>query len=157
MIVIPSSAWRRLIGEFLKTGPALERVGYFDGVRNKDIGVVTTVVIPEAELHPRYYRVSADAMSAAGQHLRRYDLVRLAQVHTHGGVWTGHSKRDDERAYSQRPGALSIVLPDHGLCCPGLGDAGVHLRERGGWRELAPDEVLERIRLVPDFLDFRPE
>lgn len=47
------------------------------------------------------------------------------------------------------------MLPAYGLTCPGLGDAGVHLRERDGWRRLEHDEVARHAKVVPSVLDLR--
>jgi hypothetical protein len=94
-------------------------------------------------------------MSEAGKHLREFGLRRLAQVHTHPNAWTGHSDVDDDRAYSQIPGATSIVLPDYGRRTGKLNSAGVHYRTETCWRELTPDEIREVVRVVPSNFDFR--
>src|SRR5262249_11798694 len=118
-------------------------------------GVVTTVTIPHAQVNQGNFRVTPEAMSQAGQHMRAFRLCRLAQVHTHPDAWTGHSPWDDEWAYSQLPGAISIVLPHYARRRPSLADAGIHLRTENGWRQLLPTEVAEYVRIVPSFFDFR--
>lgn len=155
MIVVPEFLWERMLAEFRWVRLSIERVAYLDGVSTQPGGVVTTLTLPNAILEPRHYRVSAEAMSEAGQHLRAHGLRRLAQVHTHGGRWVDHSYEDDRRAYSQQDGAVSIVLPHHGKHLPTVADAGVHLREPDGWRRLEPCEVPDYLRVVPGFLDFR--
>src|SRR5579862_8544145 len=105
MIVVASALWERMLEAFSGFDEDLERVAYFDGVAFEDGGVATTLCLPLARSLPRSFQVPAEAMSAAGKHLRAHRLRRLAQVHTHPGDWTGHSPYDDERAYSQRPGA----------------------------------------------------
>lgn len=155
MIVVPGLLWERMLAELPRGRPAVERVAYLDGVPMETGGVVTTLTVPNATLEPRRYSVSAEAMSEAGQHLRAQGLRRLAQVHTHGGRWLGHSREDDRRAYSQQDGAASIVLPHHGKHLLTVADAGVHLREPDGWRRLKPHEVPDYLRVVPGFLDFR--
>src|SRR5438105_998999 len=109
MITIPDCMWELLLDEFAVEARQVEQVGYFDGVPFDVGGVVTTVTIPDADLRPRFFDVSPSAMSQAGKHFRAFRLVRLAQVHTHPEAWTGHSPHDDQRAYSQLEGALSIV------------------------------------------------
>lgn len=157
MIWIPYEIWSRLLDEFARFPRGVERVAYLDGVRLAGDGVVTTLVFPDAHCTPGYYTVSSDAMSEAGQHFRRFGMVRLAQAHTHGGDWVEHSPRDDAMAYSQRLGALSIVLPEHARHRPLPIDpvTGVLVKESDGWRLLNEDEVLDWIRLVPGFLDNR--
>jgi len=135
-------------------------VAYLDGVRFRDSdgilqGVATTVTVPDTVTTPRNYTVSATAMSQAGEHFTVLGLVRLAQVHTHGQARVGHSPVDDGRAYSQRDGALSLVLPYHAVCRPSLRQAGVHLREPDGWRRITVDEIDGVVRLVPGLIDHR--
>ena len=69
--------------------------------------------MPDAVTTPYNFQVTPDAMAQAGEHFTPLGLVRLAQVHTHGNACTRHSPTDDQRAYSQRDGALSLVLPHH--------------------------------------------
>lgn len=157
MIVLPDGTWERLLTEFARHVEGVELIAYLDGVRRDDIGVVTTLVIPDADLAPRYFTVPATAMSQAGQHFRAHRLARLLQVHTHGGDWCGHSPRDDEMAYSQVPGALSLVLPFHARRHPSPHDGLLHIREEGGWRALGEAEARHTLRLVPAHLDFRSD
>ncbi len=155
MIVVTETLWERMLVEFYRLGPSKERVAYLDGVPMQGGGVVTTLTLPDAVLEPRRYRISADAMSEAGGHLRAHRLRRLAQVHTHGRRGVDHSHDDDRRAYSQKDGAVSIVLPYHAKRKPEIADAGVHVREPAGWRRLEPSAVADYLRVVPGFLDFR--
>jgi hypothetical protein len=159
MIAIPAWAWKALVDTFTDTVGLVERVVFLDGVAAGDSpldgGVVTTVTLPQADESEGHWHVNANEMSRAGGHLRVYGLTRLCQVHSHPGPWTGHSSADDELAFSQAPGAISIVLPAHGLTCPGLGDAGVHRREDRSWRQLEHDEVARYVKVVPSVLDLR--
>lgn len=155
MITIPESLWGAMLEEFSRDKRQVEQVCYFDGVLLGDDGAVTTMTTPSAVLEASRFHVPPEAMSEAGKHLRRFKLRRLAQVHTHPAEWTGHSRWDDEWAYSQLPGALSIVLPHFGRAQPRLEQAGVHLRSSAGWRQLSPAEVPLYVRLVPGRLDFR--
>jgi hypothetical protein len=155
MITIPETLWETMLAEFAKDRRSVEQVCYFDGVLLGESGVVTTMTIPCAKLEAGRFHVHPDAMSEAGKHLRRLKLRRLAQVHTHPAEWTGHSMWDNEWAYSQLPGALSIVLPHFGRTRTPLEQAGVHLRSSSGWRQLACEEVPLHLRLVPGILNFR--
>lgn len=156
MLLIPEVLWSGAIGAMRRHPQDRERVAYFDGVRVGDDAVATTLTLPEVEESQLNFTVTAENMSRAGRHLSVHDLRRLAQIHDHPEEWTGHSRFDDEMAYSQRPGSLSIVVPHFAGCSPGLSDCGVHRRERRGWRELSPDEVREELRLVPSTIDLRP-
>lgn len=156
MIVVPDTLWERLLDLLLEPTGDVERVGFMDGVVAGGVMVATTVVVPDATLTPGYYDVSAEQMSEAGRHLRRHRLQRLAQVHTHGGIWTGHSERDDRLAYSHDDGALSIVVPFHARQRPQITACGVHECLGGTWRELSPAEAGKLLRVVPSALNFRP-
>lgn len=168
MLIVPEAIWAQMLDELARHRPGVERVAYLDGYRlgsSRDLdgfeqvatstAVVTTIALPDAELHPGYFRVSAAAMSKVGAHLRRERMARLAQVHTHGDDWLDHSPIDDEDAYSQRIGSLSLVLPKHAVLRPTLHAAGIHVRERSGWRRLTSAEITESIHIVPSIYDFR--
>ena len=159
MLSIPDSVWAALLDAFAQTDPGLERVAYLDGYRCTDggkvHGVVTTVTIPDANLNPRNYQVIGDAVSQAAQHLFAHGMVRLAQVHTHGGANTAHSRINDERAYSQLDGAISIVLPKHARDRPDPLDGTVHVRGPHGWGALANATAADHIRVVPSIVDLQ--
>jgi hypothetical protein len=155
VIVITESLWDELLDAIRKPKGKVERVAFLDGVVAGAVATVTTVVVPNATLKRGYYDVSAEAMSEAGKHLRRFRLQRIAQVHTHEAGWVGHSERDDELAYSHEDDAVSIVLPHHGKHRPTPRQAGVHVCENQIWRELELDEIDELIRMVPTTLSFR--
>jgi hypothetical protein len=147
--------WEALLDEFRWPRTDVERVAYIDGVGCAEISVATTLTFPNAEMHPRYFSVSADAMSEAGQHFRRFGLERLAQVHTHPGRNVDHSEFDDENAYSQMNGAISVVLPHYARYRPELKDCGVHITDELGWARLGASDIQKFIRVVPGCLDFR--
>jgi hypothetical protein len=160
VLSIPEPVWNTLLNAFAAAPAGHERVAYLDGVRYRDRtgavhGVATTVTVPDAVTSAGNYAVSAAAMAQAGEHFEILGLVRLAQVHTHGDHWVGHSTVDDRRAYSQRDGALSLVLPHHAAGRPGPWQAGIHIREPTGWRWIAADEIDNVVRLVPGLIDQR--
>ncbi len=160
---IPEAVWLAILDLLGTHRPGVERVAYLDGFRIDEAGypdvaldaqvfVATTVVVSEAVLRPRNYVVPAEAVSAAGRHLRVGRMTRVSQIHTHGNDWVEHSPTDDDRAYSQRPGAVSIVVPFHGATRPELEDCGVHVRTATAWQRVRPDSV---IKIIPSVLDHR--
>lgn len=162
-IRVPEAVWQTVLDLFERHEPGVERVAYLDGFRIDEAGypdsapddqvfVATTVVVPDAVLSSGNYSVSARAISDAGVHLRTGRMTRVAQVHSHGNDRVKHSPTDDERAYSQRPGAISIVVPFHGTDRPPLASCGVHLRTDAGWQRVRPDAV---IAIIPSILDHR--
>jgi len=160
VLSIPEPVWNALLNAFATAPAEHERVAYLDGFRYRGPtgalnGVATTVTVPDAVTSPGNYTVSPMAMAQAGEHFDVLGMVRLAQVHTHGDRWVGHSTMDDQRAYNQRDGALSFVLPHHAVGRPTPWQAGVHLREPAGWRRLTGDEINNVVRLVPGLIDHR--
>jgi hypothetical protein len=155
MIVLSEMIWDTLLDEFRWPRSAVERVAYIDGIDCGDLRIATTLTLPNVDMHPTYFTVSGDSMSEAGQHFRRLDMQRIAQVHTHPGRDVRHSSFDDENAYSQMNGAVSIVLPYHARPRPPLSECGVHLRGNCGWRRLSGREIENIIRILPGCLDFR--
>ncbi|MEV0623569.1 hypothetical protein AB0I81_60350 [Nonomuraea sp. NPDC050404] len=160
---IPEALWKAVLDLFAQHPPGVERVAYLDGYRIDETGypgtspghtvyVAVTVVVPDAILRPGNYVVPAEAVSAAGHHLRAERMTRIAQIHSHGDDWVEHSRTDDDRAYSQRPGAISIVVPFHGATRPDVTDCGVHVRTETGWRRVHPANF---IKIIPSVLDHR--
>jgi hypothetical protein len=144
-----------MFAEFSKEKRQVEQVCYFDGVISDECAVITTITFPDAKLEPGRFRVEPQAMSEAGKHLRALKLCRIAQVHTHPTEWVGHSPWDNEWAYSQLPGAVSIVLPHFGRTRSDLYQVGVHLRSTRGWEQLSSEQVKQNLRIVPTTFDFR--
>jgi hypothetical protein len=156
VIWIPEDVWNDLLGAFAAAPSGVERVAYLDGVvinEAKPAGVVTTLVIPKAELQPGRYVISADAMSSAARHMRPNRLRRLVQVHTHGSDFTLHSCIDDRDAYSQHNGAASLVLPAHATSWPMPAEGTLHIRRDDGWRPLRGDDIRDVLRVVPSVID----
>jgi hypothetical protein len=143
------------LGQFARQKPGDERIAFLDGFGGEEVAVATTVTVPDAECTPGYYTVNAEQMREAGAHFRQYSMRRLAQVHTHGGFATTPSCRDERLAYSQRAGALSIVLPHHAEDRPSPVDGSVNERTSDGWRRLSAEEAAAAISIVPSLLDFR--
>lgn len=152
-LVIPASAWENTVENLRRPPHDRERVVYLDGPAIPGgISVVTTVTVPATEKSAGHFRVTAANMSRAGKHLRRFKLLRLAQVHAHPTDWVAHSEYDDAMAFSQRDGAVSIVVPDYAGCAPGLSDCGVHIREPEAWRRLSKTEQTALLLIVPSMI-----
>ena len=161
MLILSDATWRQVLAMLATSQPGVERVAYLDGARTGDgtslgPGIVMTVSVPYAVQSAGHFTVSAEEMSRAGAHLRRYGLVRLAQIHTHPGHDTRHSPTDDERAYSRKAGAVSIVLPWHAADDPSPADGTVHVHDGHGWRRLSQADAEAFIRLIPATVDTRP-
>jgi hypothetical protein len=157
-LFIHADLWQAATGSLHARPHDRERVAFLDGPVPAEGGpaVATTLVLPELQNSWGNYRISPDAMSRAGGHLRHLGMLRLAQIHSHPSAWTGHSDHDDEFAFSHRDGAISIVVPHYGSCSPGLHDCGVHVCLDGAWHEIPRNSIDDVVRMLPSILDFRP-
>jgi len=156
-LILSAALWQQALGELRVPPHNRERVAYLDGPKIPGaLAVATTLTIPNADAHEGYFDVPPEEMSLAGRHLKAFDMRRLAQIHTHPFGWVGHSEYDDERAFSQREGAISIVVPHFAACAPGVFECGLHLRGPNGWYEPSGEERLALIRIVPALIDMRP-
>lgn len=155
MLTIPDHYWSQLLDGFNRDRSKNERVAYLDGVRMSGSGesVVTTLTVPRATAFPTYFYIQPEDVVAAGRHLFRDGLHRLAQVHSHPGRSVDHSDYDDGRAYSQRVGAISIVVPLHGRTRPTLLECGIHVRSPEKWVRLSPEDATAVVRQVASVND----
>lgn len=138
---------RRCEGTVRWAGPAFQAKCRFQ--------IVTTVVVPFQRVGPGLFEVPHEATRAMGDALVADYLVNLAQLHTHPDSSVCHSSWDDERAYSSRDGALSIVWPHYGKVLAPMGLWGVHESRARTWVRLADAEAARRIVVVPSLRDLR--
>jgi hypothetical protein len=134
----------------------VETACFWFGVDLGGYQVATTVAVAKLFQTRGNFRVEKDSMRRLSASMAQQRLLNLAQVHTHPSEWVNHSPYDDERAYSTREGALSVVWPDYGQSIRhDLRKLGVHEMRAGAWRQLGVAEILERVRLVDSLADFR--
>ena len=156
MLIIPASLWETATTVLREPPHDRERVAYLDGPPgHADARVATTITVPHAEQRAGHFQVTSAEMSRAGLHLRALGLVRHAQIHSHPDGWAGHSGYDDEHAFSQRDGAISIVVPHYAGCAPGIADCGIHVRDEDGWKELDNAQAAAAVMIVPSLVDLR--
>ena len=155
MLIIPSSVWEGMQSEFQKRRSRVEQVCFLEGYEFRGQKVVTTFTFPRAELRRDFFHIDSEQISRAALHLRAFNLRRLAQVHTHPRDWVGHSEYDNDHAYSQSEGALSIVLPNYGLRTVNLDKAGVLVRTLSEWLEINPEDKANFVVIVPSKVDLR--
>jgi hypothetical protein len=117
--------------------------------------VATTVLVPGQRVGPGRFELPHEATRAMGEALGRDGLINLAQLHTHPGSGVRHSPWDDERAYSSRDGALSIVWPHHGQLLAPVRLWGVHECRGRAWVRLTGDDATQRIVVLPSLRDLR--
>ena len=136
----------------------LESVVYWYGLELHDLNtdIVVAVAIPNADLHNMRYEVSAEEAARMGKVMMTNSLVCLAQIHTHPGKDTNHSRYDDLNSISTRNGFLSLVAPNYGCRLDlGLDKVSVHEAWDARWYQLARPARKQRIRIIEDLADLR--
>lgn len=92
----------------------VETACFWFGVDAGQLQVVTTVAVPKLYQTRGNYTVEMTSLRRLAAGMRASGLTNLAQLHTHPSDWVDHSPYDDERAYSTREGALSLVWAYYG-------------------------------------------
>lgn len=81
--------------------------------------------------------------------LSKYNLIQVAQVHSHPTQWVGHSQGDDEMAAFKANGLLSIVVPEY--CKNGmlpLTICGIHRFSDGKFKQLSAKYIQKHFQLT---------
>ena len=133
-----------------------EGIVFLAGYEMSDVTLFTTAIAPDADHGWGHVICSEEVVGATARAARAYGLAVLAQVHTHGGDWTEHSRGDDSLIVMPFEGMLSLIAPHYGrfglLPLHGL---GVHQYQDGEWVAIAESSTRERFHVVPDRLDLR--
>ncbi|WOS66962.1 MULTISPECIES: Mov34/MPN/PAD-1 family protein [Sinorhizobium] len=146
----------------LATRQLLQRAGrreacvFWYGDRD-DVSVVRSVRAPVQQSFRGNYHVEPEAMSQMVHNLDA-NWRPLAQVHSHPGLNTEHSRYDDKMMSSRK--VLSIVFPLYGVqAAPWPSGLGIHEWQIDYWHMLTPAEVDGRLALhqasALDVRDFR--
>jgi proteasome lid subunit RPN8/RPN11 len=124
--------------------------GYIIG---KSFGIATTALLPYTNNMAAACSLPLDVTMNCVDAMNRAGQIVLAQVHTHPGRVCGHSATDNQWAFSDCPGLISIVVPCFGRYgMQHLFNGGTAVHERlvtGKWRRLPPTEVRQRIFVIP--------
>lgn len=118
--------------------------------------LITTALAPPAEHDRGRVMCSASHVAQVADAARSHGLALLAQLHSHPGCSTHHSRGDDHLVLMPFEGMLSIVAPHygrHGL--RPLDGLGVHQYQTGRWVLLDRLSVRAGITIIPTSLDLR--
>jgi hypothetical protein len=132
-----------------------EGVVYWFGFEMGKRGVVTTLVVPDADTSTGAVSTSAAVNAQAVATVTGTPLVILGQVHSHPARGVGHSRVDDRETFAQFPGALSIVVPFYGRRGMALGECGVHRHIDGQYQRIKVSYVEDHLRVLPGVRDLR--
>ena len=103
-------------------------------------GVIEEVWPVAANAGVAHAHVSLDDVLALGDRVASRGWFIFAQVHTHPGS-AFHSPVDDHHPLSNKPGFISVVVPNFGTDPAGFGWAWFVLAGAGRWRQLSDKEV----------------
>lgn len=117
------------------------------------IGIGTTALLPYTENAAASCTFPLDVAIACAEIMDRAELALFLQLHTHPGRLCTHSSVDDEGAFSDCAGLLSLVVPLFGRYgVRHLLEEGRGIHERmpsGAWRKLPESEGRKRLTIVP--------
>lgn len=133
-----------------------EGLVFWGGRKREDLGVITTVVLPEVEHSHGRVHVSRRSYGIAGRRARERGLLLLGQVHSHPGSDVRHSDGDDDLIGLPTEGMLSVVVPNFGVGFQELSEAGIHQLQDGRWVLCSPESVEEGMTTMPQRLDATP-
>lgn len=136
------------------TRSLLQRAGrkeacvFWFGEKNGEASVVKSVRAPEQRCMPGNYHVEVEWMSNMVRNMPA-GWRPLAQIHSHPGVNTEHSRYDDKMISSRK--ILSLVFPTYGVpSAPWPRGVGIHEWQSDYWHMLAPVYADRRIKLMDD-------
>ncbi|WP_156936441.1 Mov34/MPN/PAD-1 family protein [Mesorhizobium sp. LNJC394B00] len=143
--------------ELLQREGRRESCVFWYGERDGDTALVRSVRAPTQRSMPGNYHVEPDAISEMVRDLPE-GWKPLAQIHSHPGMGTEHSRYDDRMISSRR--ILSIVFPIYGVpAAPWPQGIGVHEWQNDYWHMLSPGQVHGRLEVIAapavDRRDFR--
>lgn len=152
-----ASETQRLLRSFHDSGEGQEGLVYWAGVARGRGGVVTTLVVPDADSGYGYVETTPRENADVIRWLHRWELELLGQAHSHPpGAGSVHSPGDDRMTFSSFEGQVSVVVANHAERCDEyLDDWGVHRFIRGHFEAIAPGLRDEHLRIVPSVYDRR--
>jgi hypothetical protein len=134
-----------------------EGIVYWFGLEFGTKAIVTTLVVPEADTSGGRICTSPAANGAAVRVTVDTPLVLLGQAHSHPSRNVNHSWVDDRDTFAQFPGAISVVVPHLGRRGMDLVMCGVHRYLEGRFCRLRNRELAAHLRVLPGYVDLRPE
>lgn len=118
------------------------------GLHEGGYGQATLVGVPRQQNRALNFEISADALADLNM-LVPDGLVVIAQVHSHPGSNTTHSRWDDKMMVSRK--VFSLVLPRYAALPCDLPSVGVHAHDGRRWVKLPRADGLRRLIMDPEY------
>ncbi len=158
-LAIAQGAWRsaaRLLPTYRGRDGDHEGIVFLLGSRSGDDALVTTAVAPNAEHDRRRVLCTEQQMLEVIAEARKLGLALIAQLHSHPGDWTDHSKGDDELVFMPYEGMVSFVAPHYGMVgLEPVHSLGIHQFQGGRWVMVDESSACSQIRILPRAVDLR--
>jgi proteasome lid subunit RPN8/RPN11 len=118
--------------------------------------LLTTAIAPDCEHEIGRVMCSLAEVQRVTERSHEAGLGVLAQVHSHPGAFSEHSRGDDHMVLMPFEGMLSVVVPHYARYgMRPLQNMGVHQHRDGRWVRVEPASVRTGIMLLPAALDLR--
>jgi proteasome lid subunit RPN8/RPN11 len=143
--------WHGLVGELRARGGNRRESGAFllGKPKSNRVSVISYYDDLEATaLDSGYVSLTGEAFAKLWQFCQERELEPLADIHTHGGEWTGQSETDITNPFVAFPGHLSLITPYYARK-NSWSLSGVGIYEYLGdhkWKTFAPRD--KRVELV---------
>ena len=126
---------------------------FWYGMRGIEADFAVLCGIPQQINRAQNFDIPSDDLATLVSALPTEGLVTVAQIHTHPGRETTHSRWDDGLIVSRK--IYSLVLPHYGKrpCVPNA--VSVHEFRGAEWHSLASKEAAISIRVISEILDTR--
>jgi len=98
--------------------PPNEGLVYWGGIEEDNEVTIKLVVAPRTDSNSARITTSHRSNFDFVRLLNRYNVVQIAQVHSHPSDWVDHSYGDDQLAAFKSEGLLSLVVPEY--CSKGM-------------------------------------
>lgn len=102
-----------ILQEFSYKKPACEGLVYWAGKRNDGKILVSMVVAPKTRCNSGRVSTSHRANFDVVKALDKYEMIEIAQVHSHPTAWVDHSTGDGILTAFKVEGLVSIVVPNY--------------------------------------------
>lgn len=149
---------RRLLNSFAAVGSeATEGIVYWFGFETADVGIVTTLLVPDATASWGCISTSAEANAEVLMSVVGTPLVLIGQAHSHPGSDVSHSPIDDRQTFPRFDGAISVVVPHFARNVVGLQECGVHRFVDGAYKNVPPSENEDHLVVLLGERNFRKQ
>lgn len=159
-VYLPENLMRKtqeLLRSFSNGEEECEGLVYWAGFKNRNGGVVTTLIVPDAKATPGSVETTAIENAKIVKLLHTKGLVLLGQAHSHPpGSGNHHSHGDDVLTFSPFEGHISIVASNYGRAKNKILETwGIHRFCNGRFKKIDHSLSEQHLRIIPPVVNRR--